>query len=106
MHLASRSGLVVGVAHALLALLVRGGEGTWRPTAGVDQNWSAAANWSGIDAFPWLLDDSAALTGDLAAPQTVNLGGAWTVGTLLIGDPVAPWHPFTLGPTAAVYFES
>ena len=107
MHNAMRRSVsaLAGLTGMLAALNVWGAEGNWVPTSGGSQIWPVAANWTGMTAYPMAVGDTAVLTNNLAAPQTINLGGTITISAIRFGDGAAPYYPFTIGPTAALTLD-
>jgi fibronectin-binding autotransporter adhesin len=60
---------------------------TWNNTSAGTADWQSAGNWN--NGVPSGVDASASVIADITAPQTINLNGTVTLGSLTIGDPTA-----------------
>jgi fibronectin-binding autotransporter adhesin len=79
---------------ALVLALVAGSQtvraqtpSTWTNTSAATASWQSGTNW--INGVPSGVGTSASVIADIAAPQTITLDGAVTLGSLTIGDPTA-----------------
>ena len=60
---------------------------TWTNTSSASAGWQSSGNWN--NGVPSGAGDAASIIADIAAPQTITLDGAVTLGSLTIGDPTA-----------------
>ena len=85
--------LAAGVA--LLQPAAQAAGGSWAVDA--DGNWSLDSNWIPVAVPGSAAGDLVALTNNLTADRIITLDGvSRTVGTLLIGDPIASTFSYTL----------
>jgi autotransporter-associated beta strand protein len=63
------------------------GDATWNQTGGT-HDWTNAVNWLPSTTYPNGAGQTASITNDITAPQTINLRKNITLGTLNIGDTV------------------
>lgn len=68
---------------------------TWTNTGADTQNWQLGTNWT-TGTAPSAEGATANVIADITAPQTINLNGTVTLGTLTIGDPSASAASYTL----------
>jgi fibronectin-binding autotransporter adhesin len=68
---------------------------TWQNTTPGTQDWQLGSNWT-TGTAPSAQGATASVIADITAPQTINLNGAVTLGTLTIGDPAATVALYTL----------
>jgi fibronectin-binding autotransporter adhesin len=68
---------------------------TWQNTTPGTQDWQLGSNWT-TGTAPSAQGATANVIADITAPQTINLNGAVTLGTLTIGDPAATAASYTL----------
>jgi alpha-galactosidase len=59
----------------------------WTNTVtGAAQNWNVNANWTNSPTFPNSSGEVTVINANIAAPQTINLNQAITIGSLQLGD--------------------
>jgi len=69
--------------------------------------WSAGTNWSSNPTVPGTAaGDVVGLTANLGAVCTVTLNVAATVGTLNIGDPLAPFYSYVFSGSSTLTFNN
>lgn len=76
--------------------LVHAASYTWK-SGTTPRAWNDTANWTSADpgaTYPYRSDDSASVTADITAAQTINLNAAIALGALTLGDTNATYNGY------------
>lgn len=78
---------------------------TWTQTNGGTYNWTDSGNWD-IGGFPDAAGDVVVMTNRLGGKVILQVGGTYTLGTLILGSPFVSNYNYTLisnGPGSLIF---